>query len=215
MLAAVLRTAVDTASAQRFRISEYPQEEIEKMLKMCYKAEVMKRNKILDKDKATEERCRLAAKWLCEDRKPGLLLYGRVGSGKTTLARAICKLIAFLYDNYQIGQDRRCSVSQTSAMELSKQAVDMENGRYNQFKFTKMLFLDDVGVEPPTVKSWGNEYSPVVELLYYRYDLQKFTIISSNLTPDEFRQRYGDRVGDRLLEMFDAIQFTQTLSYRR
>ena len=78
-----------------------------------------------------------------------------------------------------------------------------------------MLFLDDVGVEPPTVKSWGNEYSPVVELLYYRYDLQKFTIITSNLTPDEFRQRYGDRVGDRLLEMFDAIQFTQTLSYRR
>lgn len=185
------------------------------MLRMCYKAEVLKRGKQYDNDAATAERCRMAAKWLCEDRKPGLMLYGRVGSGKTTLARSICRLIGFLYDRYEIGQDRRCSVTQTSALDLSKMAVDMDNGLFTQRKRAKMLFLDDVGVEPSVVKSWGNEYSPVVELLYSRYDWMMFTIITSNLKPDEFRERYGDRVGDRLLEMFDAIEFNQTMSYRR
>lgn len=207
---------MDLQQAQRFKISDVPQEDIETMLSMCYKAEVQKRGGVFQYDAQTKERCKLAAKWLCNDCKPGLMLYGRVGSGKSTLARAICRLIGYLYDRYELGQDRRCSVLVQSALDLSKAAMDTDNnGTFNRIKFTKMLFLDDVGVEPATVKSWGNEFSPVVELIYYRYDFQKFTIITSNLKGDEFRQRYGDRVGDRMLEMFDAIEFNQTLSYRR
>ncbi len=212
----MLRRAVDLQQELRFRITEYPQDEVQRMLEMCYKAEVLRRNQRFEYDNQTVERCRLAAKWLCEDCKPGLMLYGRVGSGKSTLARAMVRLINFLYDRYELGQDKRHSVVMGSALELSKAAIDQENsGAFNRFKYTQMLFLDDVGVEPPVVKSWGNEFSPVVELLYYRYDFQKFTIITSNLKGDEYRQRYGDRVGDRMLEMFDAIEFNQTLSYRR
>lgn len=184
------------------------------MLGMCYRAEVEARRVAYMDDEQTAKRVAKAAKWLCGDYKPGLMLYGRVGSGKSTLAKAIVKLIGFLYDRYEVGADRRCSVTKCSALDLSRIASE-DIQKIQQYKYTKLLFLDDMGMEPPVVKNWGNEFSPVVELLYHRYDYQKFTIITSNLRGDEFRQRYGDRIGDRMLEMFDTIEFEQTLSYRR
>lgn len=185
------------------------------MLLMCYEGEVKKRNMAFEADALTKKRVAMAAKWLCGMQyKPGLMLYGRVGSGKSTLARAIVRLIGFLYDRYEIGMDRRCSVTCCSALDLSRVASE-DIQKIQQYKFTKLLFLDDMGMEPATVKNWGNEFSPVVELLYYRYDFQKFTIITSNLKGEEFRERYGDRIGDRMLEMFDTIEFSQTLSYRK
>ena len=213
ILGVLLQRQVDSAKAQRFRISDYPREQVEQMLAMCYKAEVEKRGVPYQADKATEERIGKAAKWLCGNHKPGLMLFGRVGSGKSTLARAIVRLIGFLYDRYELG-DRLCSVTCCSALDLSRIATD-DIARIEQFKRTKLLFLDDMGMEPPVVKNWGNEFTPVVDLLYYRYDFQKFTVITSNLRGDEFRQRYGDRIGDRMLEMFDTIQFEQSLSYRK
>ena len=196
-------------------MTEYKVEEIEQMLMMCYKAEVQKRCVKYQSDNLTQKRVRVAAKWLCgTDYKPGLMLFGSVGSGKSTLARAIVRLIGFLYDRYDLGSERRCSVTCCSALDLSRIAAD-DIGKIQQFKFTKLLYLDDVGMEQATVKNWGNEFSPVVELLYYRYDYQKFTIITSNLKGDQFRERYGERIGDRMLEMFDCLEFDQALSYRR
>lgn len=195
-------------------MTEYKAEEVEQMLMMCYEAEVQKRGVKCEMDDLTKRRVRQAAKWLCGDNfKPSLMLYGRVGSGKSTLARAIVRLIGFLYDRYEMG-DRRCSVTCCSALDLSRIAAE-DISRIQQYKYTKLLFLDDMGMEQATVKNWGNEFSPVVELLYYRYDFQKFTIITSNLKGDQFRERYGDRIGDRMLEMFNTIEFDQTLSYRK
>lgn len=213
-LGALLQRQVALAQAQRFRISDHPQAEIVKMLGMCYKAEVeSRRSGAFLADKATEERVEKAAKWLSGNYKPGLMLYGRVGSGKSTMARAIVRLIGFLYDRYEMG-DRRTSVTKCSALELSRIATD-DISRIDQFKRTKMLFIDDLGVEPPVVKNWGNEFTPVVDLLYSRYDSNRFTIITSNLRGEAFRERYGDRIGDRMLEMFDTIAFEQSLSYRK
>ena len=213
-LGAILQRQVALQQAQRFRMTEYKVDEVEQMLLMCYQAEVQKRCVDYVADNATKKRVRQAAKWLCGSNfKPGLMLYGRVGSGKSTLARAIVRLIGFLYDKYELG-DRRCSVTCCSALDLSRIAAE-DISRIQQFKFTKLLFLDDMGMEQATVKNWGNEFSPVVELLYYRYDFQKFTIITSNLKSEDFRERYGERIGDRMLEMFDCIEFAQTLSYRK
>lgn len=181
---------------------------------MCYQAEVEKRGMAFIDDKATNNRVAQAAKWLCRDLKPGFMLFGRVGSGKSTLAKAMVTLVRLLYDDYRLG-DQRLPVITGSALDLSKAATIEDKSEYNKYKFSRFLFLDDVGVEPPTVKNWGNEISPVVELIYYRYDWLKPTIITSNLTFTEMRQRYGDRIGDRMLEMFNGIEFNQTMSYRK
>ena len=82
------------------------------------------------------------------------------------------------------------------------------------YRKLELLFIDDVGTEPESVKSWGNEFSPVTELIYARYDRQLFTIATSNLADEEFGERYGLRIADRMEEMFERLHYKQN-SYRR
>jgi DNA replication protein DnaC len=60
---------------------------------------------------------------------------------------------------------------------------------------------------------YGNLLCPLVDLLTKRYDLQLFTLVTTNLTPAEIRAWYGDRIADRLNEMMLKIVFTNE-SYR-
>lgn len=189
----------------------FPQETIEEMLRMCYQSEVERRRVKYIADDSTLEKIKKAAKWLCGDYKVGLLLYGSVGSGKTTLAKAICNLIGILYGGSSISAERR-GVYRVSALNLAKSVVD-DPAYFARLKNQELLFIDDVGTEPESVKSWGNEFSPVTELIYARYDRQLFTIATSNLNDEEFGERYGVRIADRMEEMFERLHYKQN-SYR-
>ena len=140
---------------------------------MCYQSEVERRNMKYVSDEATLEKIGKAAKFLCGNGKFGLLLYGTVGSGKTTLAKAICNIIGILY-NSDLSSERK-GVYRISALNLAKSIAD-DPTYFNKLKNQELLFIDDVGTEPASVKSWGNEFSPVTELIYARYDRQLFTI---------------------------------------
>ena len=166
---------------------------------MCYQHEVRKRRIPFQEDKETLEKIEKAAKWLTGDYKVGLLLYGIVGSGKSTLGKAICNLIGILH-NSSISSERK-GVFRVSALDLAKNVAN-DPMYFNKLKNQELLFIDDIGTEPASVKSWGNEFSPVVELLYARYDRQLFTIATSNLKDSDFGERYGIRIADRMEEMF-------------
>ena len=77
-----------------------------------------------------------------------------------------------------------------------------------------MLAVDDLGIEPLEIQDYGNILSPMVELLTRRYDRQLFTMVTTNLTPQEIRAKYGDRIADRLNEMMVKIVFRNP-TYRR
>ena len=75
-------------------------------------------------------------------------------------------------------------------------------------------FVGDKGTETGWVKRCGIRYSPLTELIYARYDRQLFTIATSNLSESDLRERYGDRIADRLQEMFERIHY-RNKSYRK
>lgn len=54
---------------------------------------------------------------------------------------------------------------------------------------------------------YGNVYTPVIDLLTKRYEEQLFTIITTNLTPQQIREHYDDRIADRLNEIVEKIVF--------
>ena len=91
----ILDRQLETTTETRFRIEGYSKETVQEMLLMCYQHEVRKRRIPFQEDKETLEKIEKAAKWLTGDYKVGLLLYGIVGSGKSTLGRSISTLSVF------------------------------------------------------------------------------------------------------------------------
>lgn len=188
---------------QRFKIDKY-QNELPQMLLLCYKNEVKKRGMNYSND--IKNYVDKVATWLLETNKTGLFLYGSVGNGKTTMILAIKKLIEILY----FGQ---FGVKIISSLTLSELVRDDE-ANFNLIKKSHLLAIDDVGCEPSIVKNYGNEISPLTDIIYYRYDKQLFTLITSNLDKKDIEIKYGNRIADRMNEMFDFVAFTNK-TYRK
>lgn len=204
-MAALNRMSV---APERYRITNYSEEEVYQFLKACYQKTVASRAKAYIETESTNEAIEKATKWLTGNHKAGLLLYGGVGNGKSTLSLAICKLIDLLE-----GNNWNSCISSVTALELANIAMN-DKDRFNNIKIATKLVIDDLGTEPSTVKNWGNEISPVTEILYHRYDNLLFTVVTSNLNDKEIKERYGIRIADRISEMFDKVFFSGE-SYRK
>lgn len=188
--------------------------ELNNLLNSSYQVEVSARCGALQLDKPTKTAINLAANWLINSKKFGLMLYGTVGSGKTTLAKSICRLINTA--EYSDNSSLRKSITSVSATEIIDIALKPEghSRTIDKIKTSEMLFIDDLGTEANIIKSWGNELTPLIDILQYRYENQLFTIVTTNLNDDSIRDVYGERVADRFNEMFDCIAYLQP-SYRK
>ena len=149
-LLSLLNRQVHQAITTRFSLADRDPKELEDMLLTCYKAEVVKRRMQMIQDSTTEERVRKAAKWLSGKHKTGLLIYGAAcGTGKTTLANAMCNLVNYLFDSVY-SQDRK-TVYRTSAINLVKMYSDNPE-QYKRMVSQELLFVDDLGTEPVNIK---------------------------------------------------------------
>lgn len=90
------------------------------------------------------------------------------------------------------------------------QIAQFRKTNYNRFLYltqTDLLGIDDLGTEPAEVQDYGNIMYPIKELLTMRYDAQLFTVFTTNLEPKDIRQRYDNRIADRLNEMMVKIVY--------
>lgn len=143
--------------------------------------------------------------------KCGILLCGNCGNGKTTTLNAFASVSKYLEDRFR----RQCmtngkwpetiNIEKTTARRLSQIAKD-ENAM-NEAKKVHVLCIDDIGLEPTEVLDYGNAINPVIEIMEQRYQRQLFTFVTTNLTPPQIREKYGDRIADRFNEMMRCIVY--------
>ncbi|MBR1769898.1 MAG: AAA family ATPase [Bacteroidales bacterium] len=146
---------------------EVSEEEAFKMLGTAYIAHIHERNMAYKYDKATFDALKSAAKWASDPKaKNSLLIVGGVGTGKTTLAKALCDVLNAEY-KFRYDGCFAASFKTVSAIELTAAARN-DNEKFEMYKECMRLFIDDFGTEPDSVKIFGNTLSPMTELLYRR-----------------------------------------------
>ena len=204
----------------RFKL-DIPQRDAANALYAAFTVEVEQRNIDTGRNFVFDDDTRAhildAASWLIDtSQPPSLLLYGMFGNGKTSLARAIARLVEYVSEQNDYSRRVRtrfltakdicriCSVS-----ERFKEQYDDYQSIFNE----PFLIIDDMGAEPADLIVYGMIHNPIVDIITHRYDKQLTTIMTSNLTEKELKEKYGQRIYDRLREMAKPILFTNK-SYR-
>lgn len=170
------------------------------LLTAAYEAEVESRHMVFKLDGQTKGHIMQAAVALTKADKFGIAFCGEVGNGKTTLMSAICNLTAYLFSNE--GKYFR-KVKATDIAAIYENRKD-----FRALCEQELLAIDDLGCEPVEVQSYGNILTPTIELLMARYEMQRYTLITTNIEPGKIKDRYGDRIADRFREMLCVIPFT-------
>ena len=136
-------------------------------------------------------------KWCKSDFKKNLIyLAGATGVGKTYLMRCLANelisrgRLVKITTAYQMNRDFK-EFSKTNNEELLKNYTD-----------TEILFIDDLGTEPLFK-------DVTIENLYIVINERKMkklpTIITSNLTLDNIRDRYDERIFSRIVDRETSI----------
>jgi len=175
------------------------QEQLAGLLLGSYGAVVSSRDMELQMDDSTVAKVEKVVKWMYESRKRGLLLCGTLGNGKTTMLRAIKNLLG------------------SKSVYLESQAIYdyfRQNQSFPEISADAVLLIDDLGVEPPTYNDFGEIRYPLTELLMRRYKGNLTTVIATNKTFEQIGETYGDRLQDRMREMFAIIKYVEP-SYRK
>ena len=141
--------------------------------------------------------------------KKGIMLYGKLGVGKSTLMRLLARNDKL---NYNSVNCREISLGyEKDGVNSIWQYIEKESNRSMGYCF------DDLGVESdkPNYGIMANVMADVL-LLRYEHGAPFYrTHVATNLTADQLKARYGDRLFSRFKEMFNVISFPKEATDRR
>lgn len=130
------------------------------------------------------------ADWLTDNHGKGLLCIGNCGRGKTLMC---CKIIPCI-TRYWANKLVYCY----TANELGQRLKDA--------KAKKLLCIDDIGTEG-VYNSYGNKVYAFPEIVDDAERTGKLLLVTTNMSYDELKVRYGERTVDRLIGMCRVVPF--------
>ena len=132
------------------------------------------------------------ASWLSDNKGKGLLCVGDSGRGKTFLTdRIVCPII----QKYSTQPNMRVVFIRGYSM---KEDYDKEFGR--------IVLLDDVGVERDQ-RVYGEKLTVFNQIVYEAELFGRLLIVTTNLTIEELKEKYGERTIDRLRALTRPVVF--------
>lgn len=140
-----------------------------------------------------DEVCR----WLADNKRRGLMLFGSNGRGKTQICHNIMPV---LFKHY-FHRDYLC-VEAKNLSQYNRSEID----KCTLWYATTPIIIDDVGVES-IANDYGEKRDLFSEIVDQCEKKKRLLILTTNLTPDEICERYGLRTLDRLKVIVKAIKF--------
>ena len=134
----------------------------------------------------------------------GLLISGSFGLGKSTIMEVMQNLgKGFKIDNmnYKI---RSCNSIVTQYETLDSRNPQAEREFFRNLTKKNEIYFDDFGTED--IASRFGKKELMKSILEERYSSRVKTHVTTNLTMQEISDRYGERVADRIPEMFNLIK---------
>lgn len=130
-----------------------------------------------------------------------LLFYGPVGTGKTFLSNCIAK--SLLDAGYSVIYFTSFQLFELFSFNTPE---DRESFRqcYEALLESDLLILDDIGAELANTFT----VSKLFQVLNERSLLKKSTVISTNLSLQEFRDTYSERIFSRITSAYTLLKFT-------
>ena len=131
------------------------------------------------------------------DLTKSLLLQGGIGTGKTTV-------MTFFQKNQK--QNFKLVRTRSVAYDFKSNGISAIEIHSKNNGDTGFCF-DDLGTES-TLKNYGDSLNVMTEVLLNRYDDQLSpTHITTNITVQQIKEHYGERLYDRMKAMFNQIVF--------
>ena len=132
------------------------------------------------------------ARWLQDSGGKGLLMQGNIGRGKSIMLKYVLPLIFITHLNRII-----------TVADCGDNRLDIDD-----FLRKNIIGLDDIGTEPMRNLKFGTERNIVIEAFNAaEFNEKMFVLATTNLTRDEMRERYGDRIIDRIGHLCHRVVF--------
>jgi DNA replication protein DnaC len=153
-------------------------------------------NKIKVKKEALKELLQNEASWVAQGLDPnkGILLMGKVGTGKTTAMK-----------EYLRAQPKRGW--ELNAIEIASEFNIYGPGVVRKYLDNNhMIFIDDIGMESPSTH-YGVTTRPAADIIIQRYSTERGNKVhfTTNKNLEDLGSIYGERIKDRLIEMVNII----------
>lgn len=128
--------------------------------------------------------------WLENNEGRGLLCLGNCGRGKTLVCSRFIPVLEYLF--------YKKFVSCYDAIDL--------NNKIDEMKQKNLVSVDDIGTESEYLR-YGEHRQPFSELVDSSEKTGMLLLLTTNLTTEQLKQRYGIHTYDRLHKLTKVVQF--------